>query len=146
MVLREDPFNNPYMPKRYKLNLKVGKAYAQTATMTINPYAQNPPANFQFSQITVKDLVTQLVYTWTNGSWDNQPYVTPGTGMLVMDIGVVNLGGVIAPGQVTVKDSAGNTVYSSATPGGDIGVQYLVGPFTLNMPSTPYTLTITVAP
>jgi hypothetical protein len=146
MVIREDPFNNPNYLRRYPINLIVEKAFAQTATMTVQPYAPNPPANFSFAQITVKDLITQIVYTWTNGSWDNQPYVTPGNGMLIIDIFVINLGGTISSGQVTVKDSSGNTLHSQATPNASIGVVYEMGAFSINMPTTPYTLTVSVTP
>jgi hypothetical protein len=146
MVLREDPFRNPNSQVRYPLNLHVQKDFAQTVSMTVQPYAPPVPANFSFTQITVKDLITQIVYTWTNGSWDNQPYVTPGNGMLIMDIFVINLGGTINTGQVTLKDSSGNTLHSQTTPNASIGVIYELGAFSINMPTTAYNLTLSITP
>ena len=124
------------------------------------------PKNFasitQITAIRIQDVARNVWYSWDknsqypNGYWDNAggtgsnapvgqaPLVTPGSNNLYISFNAVNNGNITGNLTLTIKDAAGNTLSNtvvSTAPGGNAGAQV-----TVNMPTTPYSITLSVTP
>ena len=152
-MLYEDPFKLPvegvFSGKRYPLMVRTEKNLADTENITIQPAT----TLCIIAAITAKDVATGNTYTWAqgigypppgNGAWNNQPYITPGTGNLQLTIAIENLGTVSGTATITVTPSSGSPqTYTMAT-----GVATVLnGPtLTFTMPSSAMTITVKVTP
>jgi hypothetical protein len=112
--------------------------------------------------IRIQDISRAVWYSWDknstypNGYWDNAggtgsnapvgqtPLITPGSANLYIAFNAVNNGNVSGNLTLTIKDSAGNVLVSNVVntaPGGNASEVV-----TVNMPSTPYSITVSVTP
>ena len=149
MVLYEDTFQSSFSGKKYPLMVREEKKFADTQNITV----QVATALCMIAGITAKDVATGNTYTWAqgigypppgNGQWNNQPYITPGSGNLQLTVAIENLGNASGTATVTVTPSSGSA-QSFSFP---IGIGYAAaGPtLTFDMPSSALTITVKVTP
>jgi len=139
LLYEGDQFN--YRGRAYPLFVSL----ADTQSITVNPYQS---ATFKITQIIVKDVARGITFTWTNGIWDNQPTITPGTNNLYIQFSVTNTGAVAGNPITAIKETSTGNILQSATtasvaPGAVSGA---IGAIGVTMPTTAYGITITVTP
>ena len=156
MTTYEDTFRNVNGKNGSLMPLQIS---LDSAYVTATPYGSTQS---QITAIRVQDTVRNVWYSWDknatypNGSWDNAggtgnnapvgqtPLITPGSQNLSIAFNAVNNGSVAGNLTLTIKDGAGNVLFNNVIytqPGASAGVQV-----TVNMPSTPYSITVSVTP
>jgi len=125
---------------RYPLNLKI-KKFAQTITVTVQPYQPNMQAVIVYAT----DVPTGTQYTYEGGAWNATPYITPGNNNLKIVVAVQNVGNATADATVTVTPS-GQSAQTQTVAGVASGDIIPTNAFTFNMPSAALPITIAVSP